>query len=196
MEKSIKEQIADNYKLIMWGVLISAAHIIIWRFQILPAFIGYIMVYIGISNLFKKTGIKYMKGAVKSAGLVMIVSIVHWIFGAFVLPYTNALTQCIELLVFVLELSLLGEFLNKTVKLLKENDKVSYADKMRKNRMLFIKFYIAVVAVYALSMIPKLDFLGLYAAPTLMLSVKIFVSLILQTVIRSEVEYYEKQEER
>lgn len=189
MEKTTQEKIAANYKLVMWGTLLTVAHINIGSFQIVPAFVGHIMIMMGIGRLCNEVGIEYFKDAYKTAKILMLVSIAHWVWRAVFGLMTIMLTSCIEILVFVIELSLFGDFLNKTVKLLKENDKVKQADKMRKNRMTFIKFYIGVVLVFALALVPQLQFLGDYPANTLMLSLKIFLSLIIQTVIRCQVTF-------
>lgn len=195
MENTVQEKIEKSYRLIMWGILITAAHITIGRFQVIPAFIGHIMMYMGVSKLYKDVDIEYFEGSYKSARLLMIFSVIYWIWGAVILPYSDILTGMFEIFIFVLEISFFGEMLNKTVKLLKENDRVKLADKMRKNRMLFIKFYLGVMLVFAISMIPALDILRGYPAPTLMLSVKIFLSLIIQTAARSQVNYEKKEEE-
>ena len=187
MEEMIKEKIAESYKWIMWGVLITAAHITIGRFQIIPSFIGHFLILYGIYKLYKDVKIEYYEAPFKVAKILAVVSVVYWLWGAFMVPYTDLLTSCFEILVFILELSLFGDLLNKSVKLLKENDKVKQADKMRNNRMTFIKFYIAVIAVFAVTLVPALNILRIYAAPTLMLGVKIFLSLLIQNVARSNV---------
>lgn len=185
---SIQEKIAKNYKIIMWGALLSAAHITVGRFQIIPIFIGYFIMYLGVNGLYKEAGIEYMEPVRKTATILLGVSVFYWVWGAFVFPYDELLTECIELLMYVFELSMVGDLLNKSVKLLKENDKVKNADKVRKNRMTFIKFYIGVAAIYAVSMVPALSIIRVYAAPTTMLGVKIFLSLIMQYVSKSGVE--------
>ncbi len=189
MRNDIQEKIADSYKLIMWGILITAAHITVGRFQILPAFIGHILIFVAINKLQKEVGIEYFASAQKTAKITMIVSVIYWVWCAVILPYSDILTGCFEIFVFVMEISLFGELLNKTVKLLKENDRVKQADKLRKNRMMFIKFYLGVMLVFLLGLIPALDVLRGYPAPTLMLSVKIFLSLIVQNVVRSQVGF-------
>ena len=189
MGNEIQEKIAGSYKLIMWGILITAAHITVGRFQILPAFIGHIMIFVGINKLYKEVGIEYFSTSLKNAKITMIASLIYWVWGAVILPYSDILTGCFEIFIFVLEISLFGEFLNKTVKLLKENDRIKQADKLRKNRMLFIKFYLGVMVVFLVGLIPALDVLRGYPAPTLMLSVKIFLSLIVQNVVRSQVGF-------
>lgn len=189
MGNEIQEKIAVSYKLIMWGILITAAHITVGRYQILPAFIGYMMMYMAISKLYREVGIEYFATSLKTARLTMVASFVYWVWGAVILPYSDVLTGCLEIFIFVLEISFLGEFLNKTVKLLKENDRIKQADKMRKNRMLFIKFYLGVMVVFLAGLIPALNVLRGYPAPTLMLSVKIFLSLMIQNVVRSNVGF-------
>ncbi len=189
MDKTIQEKIAESYKLIMWGVLLSAAHIIIGRFQILPAFVGHFLILYGINKLCNEVKIEYFKEPLKTARVLLLVSLIYWVWGAFIVPYTDVLTGCIEILVFVLEIAVFGDLLNKSVKLLKENDKVKHADKMRKNRMTFIKMYLGAMIIFAVSLIPVLEILRVYAAPTLMLGVKIFLSLLIQNVANSNVVY-------
>lgn len=197
METNVRDKISSAYKLIMWGILLTAAHIqvpILGRvYQILPMFVGHIMIVVGLTRLVNDAAIEYFADSLKSAKMVLIASIIFWIWTAFIFPYTNVLTGCIELFVFVLEIALLGEFLNKTVKLLKENEKEKLADKTRKNRMNFIKFYLGVMLVFAIALIPKLGIIKVYAAPTLMLSVKIFLSLMVQNVARCQIEYKKKE---
>lgn len=189
MGNEVQEKIAGSYKLIMWGILITAAHITLGRFQILPAFMGHIMIFMGINKLKNEVGIEYFEASLKASKIAMVASIIYWVWGAVILPYTDILTGCFEILIFVFEISLFGEFLNKTVKLLKENDRIKQADKMRKNRMMFIKFYLGVMVVFLVGLIPALDVMRGYPAPTLMLSVKIFLSLIVQNVARSQVGF-------
>ncbi len=189
MENNVQEKIAGSYKLIMWGILLTAAHITIISYQVVPAFVGHIMMYVGIKRLYEEVGIEYFADSLKSVKTLLVLSIIHWIWRAVIGLNTVILTGCIEVLVLVMELSLLGEFLNKTVKLLKENERVKQADKLRSNRMLFIKFYLGVLVVYLLGLIPALDVLGGYPALTLMLSLKIFLSLMVQTVIRCQVGF-------
>ena len=184
MEKTTQEKIVGNYKLIMWGTLLTAAHINIISYQIIPSFIGHIMIMIGLGKLCNEAGMEYFKDAHKTSKMLVVISVIHWVWRALFGPITMLLTGCFEIMVFVIELSLFGEFLNKTVKFLKENDRIKQADKMRNNRMLFIKFYIGVLVEFALALRPKLYVLGGYPANTLMLSLKIFLSLMIQTVER------------
>ncbi len=191
MESTIKSKLSESYKMIMWGVLLTAAHITIVSYEILPAFLGHILIFLGIKKLYQDVKIEYFGKAYKSAKIVLAVSIVYWIWKALIGLNTELLTGCIELLVLILEIDLYGEFLNKTVKLLKENDKIKLADKLRKQRMTFIKFYLGVILIFAAALVPAFKILSVYATPMIMLAVKIFLSLLVQNVARSQVIYNE-----
>ena len=191
MENTVQSKISEGYKLIMWGVLLTAAHITIVSYEILPSFMGHILIFLGIKKLYRDVNIEYFENSYKSARNVLILSVIYWIWKAIIGLNTEVLTGCIQLMVLILEAGLFGEFLNKTVKLLKENDKIKLADKMRKQRMTFIKFYLGVILIFAAALVPAFNVIGVYAAPMIMLAVKIFLSLLVQNVARSQVIYNE-----
>ncbi len=179
--------ISKGYKLIKWGLLISALHINlhfkIGGIQIIPSFIGFIIIFLGIRMMNKNGGERYFDKLSRSSLYLCIVSALQWIWG-FLFTYTSVLSRAIIVLVFLVELLLYADLLNMTVRLYKDNNEIRSSDKLRKDRILIIKAGMGLAVVYSLSIVPKLSVFLDYTCVTLMLVFKLWLSLILQNVER------------
>lgn len=175
--------IGSGYKKIIWGILLSGFHINIdigiFAFQILPSTIGYIILYLGVKELNEKAGLEYMGKLKNDAMRLVILSAALWIYGLF-FGYTLAVSKGIAICFYLVELLFYGDLLNKTVKYYKENGRENEADRLRKNRMNFIKAFMALLALHLVGMIPAAAFFVEYACLTLMFMAKVWLTVMIQ----------------
>ncbi len=176
----------NGYKMIMWGILISGLHININGFQILPAFIGYLIIILGINKLCESGAGKYFEKIKKTATLVFVLSVASWIVGSF-LGYEYVLMKMLMILFYLLELVLYADILNMSVKILKDTNRTTEADKMRNNRMLMIKVFLGVIILHGVAVIPQLSGYLAYACQTLMVLAKIIASMYVQNMTRYQI---------
>lgn len=202
----MNEQITKGFNMLKWGILMTALHInLVMKFgrvavgiQIIPAFIGYIIIMLGIKQLSKDKGQAYFGKLKKTSVNLLILSVVQFIIGI-VFGYSDVnsvydiVSPAFILALFLYELILYSDILNMVVKLYKENHKINLADKTRKDRIFFLKAGLGISAVYMLMMIPKLSVFLNYACVSLTLVMKLWLTMILQNVTRQGVEF--KQQE-
>ena len=190
--------ISTGYNQIKWGILISIIHIYISTelggFEIVPAFIGYFLIMRGTSAICSETNLEYMNSLKAESLRLFILSCVYWITGIF-LGYGLANQKLILIVFYLFDVLFFGNLLNKTVKYLKESMRLDEADKLRKNRMTFIKCYLALIIFSVIAMIPnamgffdigKVAFRNLlssglsYLSISFMLILKLWLSMVIQ----------------
>lgn len=175
--------VGSGYKKIVWGILLSGLHINIdvgiFALQILPSTIGYIVLYLGIKELYEQAGLEYMEKLKKDALRLVILSAVLWIYG-FLFGYNLAISKGICICFYLVELLLYGDLLNKSIKYYKETGRESAADRLRKNRMNFIKAFMALLALHLVAMIPQVAMYLEYACLTLMFMSKVWLTIMIQ----------------
>lgn len=174
--------IGSGYKKIFWGILISGLHINIdigiFAVQILPAFIGYFIIFQGVKELHEVCGLEYMEKLKKDALRLTLLSVGCFVYGL-IFGYNLAISKGIMVLFYLIELLFYGDLLNKTVKYYKENNKEKEADKLRTNRMKFIKAFLALLVLHLVSMIPQVAMFTEYACLTLMFMAKIWLTMMI-----------------
>lgn len=175
--------ISEGYKKIFWGILLSGFHmdnimIGIFTVQIIPAFIGYYLIYLGVKELCEVCGLEYMEKLKKDGLRLTIFSIGTFVYGL-IFGYGLAISKAIMVLFYLIELLFYGDLLNKTVKYFKENNREKEADKLRGNRMKFIKAFMALIALHLVNMIPQVAPFTEYACLTLMFMAKIWLTLMI-----------------
>jgi hypothetical protein len=150
--------ISNSYKKIMWGVLISGFHINvsigIGVLQLIPAFIGYFILYQGITELINNAGFSYMEKVKKDTRLLIIFSIVLWCIG-FLFGYMGVIVKGLMVLFYLFEILIYGDILSKTAKYYKENNRIEEETLLRKKRIKFLKFYLFVIALHIVYMLPE-----------------------------------------
>lgn len=173
--------ISNGYNLIKWGILVSVIHVyILGSFEVLPAFVGYFMIMRGIYSICDETKLDYMVSLKGESTRLLIFSLIYWIFGIF-FGYQMAISKLILIAFYLFDVLFFGNLLNKTVKYLKESMQLTEADKLRANRMSFVKAYMALIVFFAITMIPALlSFLNIGSDATLD-----FVSTVLQYIFIS-----------
>ena len=187
--------ISSGYHKIKWGILISVIHIYLFgSFEIVPAFIGYFLIMQGVSVICEETGLEYMKPLKAESTRLFLFSCIYWIAGIF-LGYQLALGKLILLVFYLFDVLFFGNLLNKTVKYLKEQMRLDEADKLRKNRMSFVKSYMALIVFFLITLIPNaMNFFDIgtvafrdllatilqYLFITCMLFLKLWLSMIIQ----------------
>lgn len=148
--------ISNGYNMIKWGILISVIHIYLFgSFEILPAFIGYFMIMQGVRTICDETQLEYMKTLKSESIRLFIFSCIYWIAGVF-FGYGLVLGKLIVLIFYLFDVLFFGNLLNRTVKYLKENMRLEEADRLRKNRMTFVKAYLALIIFFFATMIPNM----------------------------------------
>lgn len=191
---------SSAYKKVMWGILLSGCHLIIgtkYQFQILPAFIGYLLVWLGLREINAEGGKPYYEKVETTALFVLAVSGAGWIAGIF-FGYYTLLSEVCMMAFYLLEWLLYADLLNKSVKLLKEQNRIREADTMRKNRMRVLKLFLGVIVLYGVEIVfqvladmdifkTNVTLLLPYAVLSLMLAVKLWISIFLQNLSRYEI---------
>ena len=175
--------IGSGYKKIIWGILLSGLHINIdvgiVALQILPSTIGYIVLYLGVKELCEKAGMEYMEKLKRDAMRLIILSAASWVYGCF-FGYNLAISKGICICFYLIELLFYGDLLNKTVKYYKENGRENEAARPRKNRMTFIKAFMALLVLHLVGMIPAAALYVEYACLTLMFMAKVWLTIMIQ----------------
>ncbi len=190
---------ASSNQLMKWGILLSVAHIYLnlmdlVTLEMLPAFIGYFLIMRGMYGLSDDINEEYMHPLKGESTKLFIFSIVYWVaillFGA-----SSALGKMFLILFYLFDVKFFGNLLNKLVKYQKEKMRLADADRLRKNRMSFIKAYLALIVFLLITLIPNaLNTLGIGSAGTirflnntlqyifisLMLLLKLWLSMIIQ----------------
>lgn len=178
-----------------WGILLTVLHVYLFnKFELLPAFVGYFLVMKGMYDISAETKLDYMEKLKGESTRLFVFSVIYWITGIFI-GYSYALQKLILIVFFLFDVLFFGNYLNKMVKYLKENLRTSEADKLRKQRMLFIKMYFGLIIFYAITLLPNLlvfahigsdGFIELlsmilqYIFISLMLLLKLFLSFLVQ----------------
>ena len=80
-----------------------------------------------------------------------------------------------------------ADILNMSVKILKDTNRTTEADKMRNNRMLMIKVFLGVIILHGVAVIPQLSGYLAYACQTLMVLAKIIASMYVQNMTRYQI---------
>ena len=148
--------ISNGYNMIKWGILISVLHIYLFgSFEVLPAFVGYFLIMGGMNTICDETKLDYMKSLKMESTRLFLFSCIYWIVGIF-LGYQLVLGKLIMVIFYLFDVLFFGNLLNKTVKYLKENMRLDEADRLRKNRMTFVKAYMGLIIFYCITMLPNL----------------------------------------
>lgn len=187
--------ISNGYNMIKWGILISVLHIYLFgSFEVLPAFVGYFLIMGGMNTICDETKLDYMKSLKMESTRLFLFSCIYWIVGIF-LGYQLVLGKLIMVIFYLFDVLFFGNLLNKTVKYLKENMRLDEADRLRKNRMTFVKAYMGLIIFYCITMLPNLmTFLHIgsgtvinmlstllqYIFISLMLLLKLWLSMMIQ----------------
>lgn len=169
---------SDGYKKIMWGILLAGLHINIGNYQVIPSFIGYFIILIGIKSLYRSVGESYFS-IQKSALFLTVLSVAGWIGSALLYGYAPIITQLYYVCFALIELIFYADLMNTSVKLLKESHLIPQADKLRKSRVSFIKSSMAVILLGLITiLVPILTY------PAIMLSfiLKIWLSILMQNM--------------
>jgi len=203
-----ENSVSKGYNILKWGTLITALHINIMipigklmvGVQIIPAFIGYILIAMAINGMNKKGGKRYFDGLGRQSWYLLAMSVIQFAIGVIfgygtVTGFDTMLTPTVILVVFLYELLLYSDVLNMTVRLYKDNNEIKSADKLRKDRITFIKMGLGLAVLHALTMVPAfadkpfLPELLNYTSITLTLLFKLWFSLIIQNVARKNMEF-------
>ncbi|MCD8119152.1 MAG: hypothetical protein LUE29_06700 [Lachnospiraceae bacterium] len=136
---------SQAYHRIMWGVLLTGCLIPAGNFQIIPMLIGYIIIAwqlrhinndLGGEPYFKKQFLDTMNCVAFS----VVTLVVGLLFG-----YSQVITQMLFVIVMLEDVMAFGGILGRSVRILNDCDNVKAADKMRKNRMTYIKADLVVI---------------------------------------------------
>ncbi len=177
--------VSKGYNLMKWGILLSGLHINIHTavggLQIIPSFIGFAMVAYAINMMYKAGGARYFEKLKKDAVTVTVAAVVLFVWGL-LFGYVLVVSQAMTIIAFLIELLMYADLLNMTVRLYKDNNEIKSADKLRTDRITFIKAGMGLAILHAAAMIPALNQWLNYSCVTLMFVYKIWLSLILQNV--------------
>ncbi len=189
---------SDAYKKIMWGILVSGCHMVLWdKLQIIPAFVGYALIWWGLHEINGMGGKPYYEQVEKQAMFVCAISVGGWIAGI-LCGYANLFSMLCMGAFYLIEWLLYADLLNRSVKLLKETNRIREANSMRKNRMRVMVLFLAVIIVYCVEILFavlralnvgkfSLAILLDYAVLTLLLLTKIWMSMFIQNLYRYEI---------
>lgn len=136
---------SQAYHRIMWGVLLTGCLIPVGNFQIVPMLIGYIIIAWQLRHINNDLGGEpYFKKQFLDTMNAVAFSIVTLVVGA-LFGYSQIVTHLLFVIVMLEDVQALGGILGRSVRILKDSDNIKAADKMRKNRMTYIKADLAVI---------------------------------------------------
>lgn len=177
----------NAYRKITYGILLSACHIIVnSRFEILPAFLGYLLIFMGVKELCGAGAKEYYEKENRTIGIVLILSVIGFIGGIF-LGYGNYLSQLCQVAFFLIELLFYADLLSSTRKVLREYNMIREADKMKSDRkvVLLIGMFLSVIRLFAI----MFSLLG-YVFNLGLIFYKIMLSLQMQKMASMEFTFY------
>ncbi len=181
----------NAYRKITYGILLSACHIVLNnRFEILPAFIGYFMLFLGVGELCRLGASAYYEKEKRTSTIVLVLSGVGFVAGIF-LGYSSYLSQLCYVVFFLLELLFYADLLSDTRKVFKEYNMIREADKLKSDRKMVLLLGMALGIVRLLAIL--FSVLG-YVFHLGMIFYKIMLSLHMQKMAALEFTFYKELE--
>lgn len=166
------------YRRMMWGVLLGGCMIPVGNFQILPMFLGYLMIALSLRSLIREAGgepyyAKEYRTAMNTMAFSLVVLAGGLIFGIVGvvgsgadLPsmikgvllggsisgvgmdvYPQTLTQILLIIVMLEDALLHGGIASRTARIYRDMGRIAEADRLKKNRMTYVKANLAVIVV-------------------------------------------------
>ena len=115
----------EGYRKIIWGLFFTTFHINLLNIPLLPAFIGWLIVFGGIDNLLKEREIKSFYKARISTFVIFIISLIMQIISWNGIQ--NEITWFLPIIYFVLDLLIIYYLLDGSIQYLYDFGKVSDA---------------------------------------------------------------------
>ncbi|MBE5922207.1 MAG: hypothetical protein E7269_05590 [Lachnospiraceae bacterium] len=167
---------SEKYRKIMWGILLSGCMLPIGNFQILPVFIGYLVIASAIKALINENGgapyyEKEYKEAMNAMAFSVIVLVAGLVFGIIgvvgadvSLPvairmvmlgshgggvdgYPQILTQILVIAVMLQDALLCSKLASRTARVFDDFGYTESAETLRKNRMTYAKLNLGVIVL-------------------------------------------------
>ena len=177
----------NAYRKITYGILLSACHIVLNnRFEILPGFIGYLMIFLGVKELCRAGAAGYYEKEQRTSSIVLLLSVIGFAGGIF-WGYSSYLSQLCYVAFFLIELMFYADLLSDTRKVFKEYNMIREADKLKSDRkmILLVGMALGIVRLLAImfSVLGYLFHLGI-------IFYKIMLSLQMQKMASLEFTFY------
>jgi hypothetical protein len=171
-----------GYKRIFWGIFFTTFHITVGSLQILPSFIGYLIIYSGIKQLREEFESANLQ---KAAHITIFATVVAFISGLLDLGLIgsfqySAFSIAWLALVSITELLYIFYLLSGSVDLLRQKDLIGIAENYKQKTKLFIILY----SLFAIAGIVGTTF-NLNAALTIFAIAMIIIKIWLLTMVNT-----------
>ena len=138
-------------KMIMWGLFLSTFHIDVGGFQILPAFVGWLMIARAVEGIMKEYSLQAFKKAHLYAGLVAIETLLSFVLNFLV--SNNEYIQVLSLLYMIFNLLFIYYFIEGSLEFLRIHGKHSEAEHYKRIQLRFIIFCVIVDILGGISLV-------------------------------------------
>jgi hypothetical protein len=135
----------------MWGLFLSTFHINVGEFQILPAFVGWLMIARAVEEIMKEYSLHAYKKAHLYASLVAIETILSFVLN--LLVRNNEYIQVLTLIYMIFNLLFIYYFMGGSIEYLRIHGKHSEAEHYKGIQLFFIIFCVIIDLIGGLSLV-------------------------------------------
>ncbi len=177
---------SSGYKKIMWGILLSSMTIIVNFYEIIPSFLGFYLVCLGLKDICENQGEEIFGKAFKNSLIVFILLAIRFVLGLLI-GQKMLIYQGFAIIVLLIEIIVYADILNMSVKILKDTYRIREADQLREKRISTLKAGLVLAAIYVIAMLPMVNEVLDYAKTTITVLFKIWISILIMNMYRYEV---------
>ena len=184
-----RDQIIDgnrkSFRLVMWGLILTGVHAILGsgeslQFQVLPEFLGLLLMWKGILGL-SETFQEEFTDSRSFGKTTWMAFALGWIVFLF-LGYSSAISQLLYVLLDLFELIFFDKLLkdcNRALKTCGHEDEIQNLKKNRKIALRVMFFIILLAGIQAILTFAKMKWASLltYTTITLLLFIKLYISM-------------------
>ena len=135
---------------VMWGLFLSIFHINIGAFQILPAFVGWLIITHGVEEIMKEYSLKAFTKAHLYAGLLTVETILSFVLNF--LAINNEYIHLLTLFYMVFNLLFIYYFMEGSLEYLRINEKHSEAEHYKGIQLCYIILCVVISIIGVISL--------------------------------------------
>lgn len=176
----------NGYKKIFWGFVFATFHINLGAIQIVPTFIGYIILYLGIEKIAKDYNLNSLDKSSKYCSILALMSFIAVAIPFAGLEFKSSIFNIIWITIFnTIELFMVYKLLEGSVEILEKSNNPLWSEYNKK-----VAVYIILSTVFiALSNINQIFMIdGLIAGITLLaLGIRIWIIILIGKLSKLEI---------
>ena len=168
----------NGYKKILWGLIFTTFHINLGVIQILPTFVGYIIVYFGIDKIVKDYKLNSLEKSSKYCSILALMSFISVAMPFSGLEVNNSIFNIIWSNTFqVIELFMVYKLLEGSIEILEKSNNQLWSE-YNKKVPVYIILYTVFIVLSNINQIFMID--GLIAGITLLaLCIRIWITIVI-----------------